>query len=131
MKVFSLSLLKYLENNNFGEIDKDLFWNKLTLDRKGVYISDIGGNQSRGVRPTYSFELYSRGTDDLDGYERLARISEFLSNKLGVSISLPETSYTDEGFDCVVFESISTPTSVERDTQGRMIYAITGLARVN
>ena len=131
MKVFSLSLLKYLENNEFGEIDKDLFWNKLTLDRKGVYISDIGGNQSRGVRPTYSFELYSRGKDDLDGYERLARISEFLSNKLGVSISLPETGYTEEGFDCVVFESISTPTFVERDTQGRMIYAITGLARVN
>ena len=131
MKVFSLSLLKYLENNNFGEIDRDLFWNKLTLDRKGVYISDIGGNQSRGVRPTYSFELYSRGKDDLDGYERLARISEFLSNKLGVSISLPETGYTEEGFDCVVFESISTPTFVERDTQGRMIYAITGLARVN
>lgn len=131
MKVFSLSLLKYLENNNFGEIDRDLFWNKLTLDRKGVYISDIGGNQSRGVRPTYSFELYSRGTDDLDGYERLARISEFLSNKLGVSVSLPGTDYADEGFDCVVIESISTPSSVERDTQGRMIYAITGLARVN
>ena len=67
----------------------------------------------------------------MDGYKRFARISDFLSNKLGVSISLPETSYTDEGFDCVVFESISTPTSVERDAQGRMIYAITGLARVN
>lgn len=131
-KVFTLSLLQYLADNGFGSIDTDLFWQKLTLDRKGVYISDIGGDQSRGVRDTQSFELYARGADDLDGYQTLNSISKFLSNTLGGTISLPLVpTYTTEGFDCVSITAISSPSNAGVDDQGRMIYAITGQARLN
>lgn len=40
--MITLSLLKFIENNGLGVIDQDLFWQKLTLDKVGIYIADIG-----------------------------------------------------------------------------------------
>lgn len=131
-RVFSLSLLQYLSDNGFGTIDVDLLWQKSSLDREGVYISDIGDNQSRGSRPTQSFEIYSRGKNDLEGQQKLNNISEFLYKSLGGVINLPAvTGYTEDGFDCIEITSISKPTNVGQDNQGRVIFAITGQARIN
>lgn len=59
--MITLSLLKFIENNGLGVIDQNLFWQKLTLDKDGIYIADIGQTKERGGRNVVQFELYSRG----------------------------------------------------------------------
>ena len=58
MKVLTLSLLKYLSDNGFGTIDQNLFWEKLGLGKNGLYITDVGDAQERGVRKSTTYELY-------------------------------------------------------------------------
>ncbi len=86
MKVFSLSLERRKQRIH-GMIK--IYSEQAHLDRKGVYISDIDGNQSRGVRPTYSFELYLRGKKMTDGYKRLLEHLEFhLQARRGIFTTL-------------------------------------------
>ena len=44
------SLLKFLEDNNLGKIDQDLFWEKIGLGKNGIYIASVGASQDRGMR---------------------------------------------------------------------------------
>lgn len=125
MRIITLSILQWLADNGFGTIDEDLFWEKLGLGKVGLYISDIGDAQERGVMPSTTYEIYARGSSDLDGYERLQAVADFIRANYG-SCTLPATSYTSEGFTNVTFEPPSTISSVGEDGTGRVIYSITG-----
>lgn len=124
--MITLSLLKYLEDNGFGKIDKDLFFQKLALGRKGVYIANVGNQQLRGERRAQSYELYSRGTDDVDGYKRLSKIVNFLNNSYGVCGLPAVPPATDKGYRNVAIMPVSTITSVGEDDNGIVIYSATG-----
>lgn len=125
-KVITLSLLQYLADNNFGTIDQSLFWEKLGLGKNGLYISDVGDSQERGIRHYTTYEIYSRGNSDLDGYTTLQTVADFLANSYDVC-SLPAVPpYTDEGFTNVSIMPPSTISSVGEDGNGRVIYSITG-----
>ena len=124
--MITLSLLKYLENNGFGQIDVDLFWQKLSLDKKGLYISDLGEEQSRDRRKSQLFELFYRGSSDVQGYQALQEIVDFLNQSYGVC-SLPAVPpVTESGYDNVVIMPLSTIASVGEDANGRVIYNVTG-----
>ena len=82
--MITLNLLKLLENNGLGQIEKDLFWQKMTLGKNGVYIASIGNPTTRGNRSMHSFELYSRGTTDVAGYRQLKNIVDFLNASYSV-----------------------------------------------
>lgn len=125
-KMITLSLLKYLENNGFGEIDKDLFFQKLTLDHKGIYITNIGDSQPRGARRSQGFELYSRGKTDVDGYKQLSDIIDFLNDSYGVCQLPAVPPATDKGYENVTIMPLSTITSVGLDGNDRMIYSANG-----
>lgn len=121
--MITLSVLKWLENNGLGQIDKDLLWQKSTLDRVGVYVTDIGEPVTRGRRKIQSFELISRGSDDVDGYKRLKTILDFMNNNYG-NCSLPSVPpMSDVEYKQVTVEQTSTITTVGPDQQGRMIYS--------
>ncbi len=124
--MITLSLLKYLEDNGFGQIDNDLFFEKLALDKIGVYISNIGNAQERGMRRTQSYELYSRGKNDVDGYKRLNKIVNFLNGSYGACQLPAVPPVTDEGFVNVTIMPLSTISSVGVDANGRVIYSATG-----
>ena len=76
----TLSFLKLLQDNGFGTIDQNLFFQKLTLDKNGLYIADIGDPITRGQRRTQSFELYARGVNDVLGYKQLTDVLNCLKN---------------------------------------------------
>lgn len=126
MKVLTLSLLKYLSDNGFGTIDQDLFWEKLGLGKNGLYITDVGDAQERGVRKSTTYELYSRGDSDLDGYTKLQAVAEFLRESYDVCDLPAVPPYTDEGFTNVSILPPSTISSMGEDGNGRIIYSITG-----
>lgn len=133
--MITLSLLKYLEDEGFGvlavkgnEKGASLFWEKLTLDKVGVYITTTGNIVERGARPSVSFTLYSRGANDADGYQKLNDIVKHLSslNTYGKVCSLPEVEGFTDGFDNITIMPMDTITSVGQDENGRMIYSSNG-----
>lgn len=126
MKVLTLSLLKYLSDNGFGTIDQNLFWEKLGLGKNGLYITDVGDAQERGVRKSTTYELYSRGDSDLDGYAKLQAVAEFLRESYDVCDLPAVPPYSDEGFTGVSILPPSTISSMGEDGNGRIIYSITG-----
>lgn len=127
--MITLSLLKFIENNGLGAIDQNLFWQKLTLDKVGIYIADIGQTKERGGRNVVQFELYSRGNDDVDGYKRLQAILDLLNNNY-VVCNLPSvqngSQVITEGFSNVTIMPPSSISNYGLDSQGRIIYSATG-----
>lgn len=127
--MITLSLLKFIENNGLGVIDQNLFWQKLTLDKVGIYIADIGQTKERGGRNIVQFELYSRGDNDVDGYKRLQAILDLLNNNY-VVCNLPSvqngSQTITEGFSNVTIMPPSSISNYGLDSQGRIIYSATG-----
>lgn len=127
--MITLSLLKFIENNGLGVIDQNLFWQKLTLDKVGIYIADIGQTKERGGRNIVQFELYSRGDNDVDGYKRLQAILDLLNNNY-VVCNLPSvqngSQVITEGFSNVTIMPPSSISNYGLDSQGRIIYSATG-----
>lgn len=125
--MITLSFLKLLENEGFGTIDVDLFYQKLTLDKKGLYITDIGNPVARGSRDTQSYELYARGANDVDGYKLLTEIRRYLIQEYSNICELPAVPpVTTEGYTNVELSRPSTITNVGLDDQNRIIYSMTG-----
>lgn len=127
--MITLSLLKFIENNGLGVIDENLFWQKLTLDKVGIYIADIGQTKERGGRNIVQFELYSRGNNDVDGYKRLQAVLDLLNNNY-VVCNLPSvqngSQTITEGFSNVTIMPPSSISNYGLDSQGRIIYSATG-----
>lgn len=125
--MITLSLLQYLEDNGFGVVDKDLFWQKLSLGKKGIYVLDLGQPQTRGMRRTQRFELYSRGKNDIDGYEKLVSIVNHLNEHYGEICSLPKADVYSGSvtYDNVTIKPLATPTNVGEEN-GRIIWSSIG-----
>ena len=125
--MITLSFLKLLENEGFGTIDIDLFFQKLTLDKKGVYIADIGDPVARGSRDTQSYELLARADNDVDGYKKLTEIRRFLVQNYSNICTLPVVPpITAEEYTNVELSKPSTITNVGLDAQSRVVYSMTG-----
>lgn len=89
--MITLHLLQYLKENGFGSaIDTDLFFEKLPLGKNGVAIFSRGGERTYGRRSaSQNFDLYSRGSSDLTGYDKLEKIATFFSDNYDDLCTLP------------------------------------------
>jgi len=124
--MITLSILKLLENAGFGQIDETLFWEKLGLDNTGLFITDIGASQELHARPSTVFEIYSRGASDVEGYQALLKVRDYLNSTLP-GCKLPSVPpITDYGYHNVFFGSLSTIANNGVDENGRVIYSVTG-----
>lgn len=132
--MITLSLLQYLEDNGFGTVDQDLFWQKLSLRDekgepvKGVYIVDLGQAQNRGAMRQQRYELYSRGTNDVNGLKRLQEIIDFLNSSYSNCV-LPACPLVSgsESYSNVTIMPLSTPTNIGEDQNGRIIWSTSGV----
>lgn len=126
MKIVTLSLLKFLENNGLGKIDENLFWQKLGLGLDGLYIADLGASQSRFSHHSTTYEIYSRHKDDFVAYKQLLEVANLLCNSYSVCNLPAVPPFTDEGFTQVTIMLPSTISNNGQDSNGRIIYSITG-----
>jgi hypothetical protein len=125
--MITLHLLQLLANNGLGTIDTDLFFQKEALDEVGVYITNIGDPSPRGQRTVQSYELLSRGEDDLDGGVKLDEIRDFLIASYSSVCELPVVpDLSAKVYKNVTITRPSTITSVGLDANNRMIYSIQG-----
>lgn len=128
--MITLNLLQLLEDNNLGVIDENLFWEKMTLGKIGVYISSLGNPTTRGSRRIQSYELYSRGVTDVAGCRQLMDIVEFLNSSYNVC-SLPEVKDAQgntlaERIENITIMPCSSITDNGLDENGRIIWTATG-----
>lgn len=122
----TLSLLKYLEDNGLGTIDENLFWEKLGVGKNGIYITDVGTSQERGIRPHTNYELFSRADDDLMALLQLQKVCDFLATHYSTCRLPAVPPWTDTGFSNVTIMPPSTPTNAGEDTNGHIIYNASG-----
>ena len=124
--MITLSLLKFLEDSGFGKIDKSLFWQKMTLDRKGIYISDVGEGLVRGRRRAQSYILHARGDTDIESRKILEEVVDFLNNSYEVC-SLPAVPpASDKKYDNITIMPVSSITNVGLDGNNRLVFSATG-----
>lgn len=124
--MITLGILKRLEDNGLGTIDENLFWEKLTLDKVGVYITSIGNNRTRGQRRVQSFTIYSRGANDVSGYKKLKQIINFLNSSYE-ACTLPAVPpiYT-EPIQNVTIMPLGTIENAGLDSHDRIVWSVTG-----
>lgn len=124
--MITLSLLKFLEDNGLGTIDKDLFWGKLGLGRLGVYITDVGVTRERGGRRRQDYIIYSRGKTDVAGRQKLEQVHDLINNSYEVCKLPAVPPVTEEGFNNVTMMPPASITNVGEDANGRLIWSFTG-----
>lgn len=90
--MITLHLLQYLKDNSYGTaISTDLFFEDLPLGKTGIAIFSRGGEATYGRRRSVqSFDIYSRGTDNLVGYDKLDKIRTFFSDNYDNLCELPK-----------------------------------------
>lgn len=126
----TLYLLQFLEDNGFGKIDTNLFWEKLTLDRNGIYVASIGEPTERGALKSQSYEIYSRGRNDYEGYQQLKEIVDFLEQSFDVC-TLPAYEHKGANLENITIMPPSTITNYGLDSNGRIIFSATGRILLN
>lgn len=124
--MITLSLLKFLEENGLGKIDQDLFWEKLGLDKIGIYITSVGVSRERGTRRRQDYTIYSRGATDVAGREKLELVQNLINHSYEVCKLPPVPPVTEVGYDNVTLMPTSTITNSGEDANGRLIWSLTG-----
>lgn len=127
--MITLSFLKFLEDNGFGAIDKDLFWQKIGLETNGVYIVSIGQPATRFTRRAQRYELYSRAKTDFEALRKLEAIANFLNSfEAYGTCSLPAVPKYEinDSYRNVTILPVSTPTRVGKDQNDQMVWSVSG-----
>lgn len=124
--IVTLSLLQFLADNGLGELEKDLFWEKLGVEEEGLYITDLGEAQERGMRRSTVYQIYSRGRTDLAGYQKLQQVAELLAEAYEVCQLPAVPEYNAKMVPNVTIMPPSTIVNSGEDVNGRVIYSITG-----
>lgn len=136
--MITLRILKLLEQNGFGTIDVDgtltengLYFEKMPQGATGVAIFSRGATMGHGLRRTQAFDLYSRGTDDVEGMQKLENITELMLDSLTVC-SLPEVDeYDDTPYERCSIVPISNVENAGMDENDRVLYVMTAQITYN
>lgn len=123
--MITLHLLQLLQDDGFGTIDTDLFWEKLPLKKNGVAIFSRGGELARGRNwATQGFDLYCRGSSDLKGAEKLEEIWQFMVENYAVCDlpAVPEKS--DRIYEQVRIIPVSNIENLGLDEGDRVMFRL-------
>ena len=123
--MITLSLLQYLEDNNIGTIDENMFWQNLGLDAEGLYIVNIGQAQNRGQRRVQRYEIYVRMERKDLGLKMLEEVIDLIDKSYGIC-DLPAVQDYVDGYHNITLLPLSTPTRVGEDANGRVIWSASG-----
>lgn len=120
--MISLHVAQLLADNGLGtvaitgnETGNVIYWEKMPLNKNGVFIMSNGDQLDKSLMKSQSFDIFARGTSDVDGNQRLQAIADFIGRELivcelptvaGVSTKLytdctikPTFNITNQGLD--------------------------------
>ena len=124
--MITLHILQYLHENGFGTIDEDLFFEKLPLGKSGVAIFSRGGGQSSGrASASQTFDLYSRGSSDMTGMDKLEKIRQLFAQSYGELCELPIVpDVSNRVYKNCRFVPIDNIENLGLDDEDRVIYRL-------
>ncbi len=129
--MITLSILKLLENEGFGTIDTDLFWEDAPLDsqgnpKNGVWIVPRGSTYGRFIK-TQAFDIYSRNANKVTSSKKLEDILEYLQEAYGEVCELPTVPpYSTTRYYDVQIVPTSSVENVGADDQDKIVRVISG-----
>lgn len=135
--MIALHLLKLLEDNNFGIIDQDLFFEEAALDsqgkeKNGIWIVERGTAVNRFTTQIQNFDLYARYTSKLTGYQKLEAILDFLQEAYGDVCELPQVPpHSNKVYTNVRIEPTSSVENAGVDSAGKIVRVISGVVQYN
>lgn len=120
----TLHILQLLQDRGFGTIGTDLFWEKLPLKKNGVAIYSRGGPVNYGRRSAgQNFDLYSRGSSDLKGADKLEKIWQFFTDEY-TACTLPLTSKSVKVYSKARFIPTNNVQNLGIDENDRVIFVL-------
>ena len=137
--MITLHIGKLLEDNNLGklvltgsETGELIFFEKLPVNKNGVFIMSRGEALNRGQRTAQSFDIYARGSNDINGAKRLENILEFFTKDCYPSCTLPLVSgYSTNKYTKTIIMPTSNITNVGVDASDRVIYVCSAIIYYN
>lgn len=122
--MITLHLLQHLEDNGFGNINQTLLWEKLPLNTNGIAIFSRGGETFRSGRAVQQFDLYSRGSSDIQGAQDLEKIWIFFTETK--HCDLPKVTsgscLSDKQYQNCVIEAQSALENLGLDRGDRVLF---------
>lgn len=133
----TLHLLKLLEDEGFGVIDTNLFWEEVPLDSNGdpldgVWIVTRGTEISRTNVGQQAFDIYARYANKLTTASKLEDILKYLQEAYGEVCELPDVPpYSASVYSNVRIEPVSSVENVGTDENEKIVKLISGIIRYN
>lgn len=133
----TLHLLKLLEDEGFGVIDTNLFWEEVPLDSNGdpldgVWIVTRGTEISRTNVGQQAFDIYARYANKLTTAGKLEDILNYLQEAYGEVCELPDVPpYSASVYSNVRIEPVSSVENVGTDENEKIVKLISGIIRYN
>jgi hypothetical protein len=136
--MITLRIAKLLEENGFGDLDMDgtvmsngIYLEQMPQGRTGIAVFSRGAEMGKGMRLSQAFDIYSRGTDNVEGYQKLENIVELIRTSLTVC-TLPVVSGIDEeAYNHCSILPVSFIESAGVDENDRVVYSITAQITYN
>lgn len=136
--MISLHILKLLESEGFGtlaltgsEPNASLFFEKLPLDKTGVFVMSRGAPLAKGQRVQQNLDFYARGINDIEGANRLNDILNFFRDEYTVCDLPVIAGYSEIEYKNVYLEPVSSIENAGQDDTDRIIYVVSTTVRYN
>lgn len=130
--MITLRILKLLEENGFGAINVDgtvtangLYFEKMPQGSTGIAIFSRGATMGHGMRLSQAFDLYSRGANDVEGYQVLEQITDLMSNSFALCTLPPITDIEETDYTHCSIVPISNIQNSGVDENDRVLYSMT------
>lgn len=133
--MIALHILKLLQDEGFGTIDTDLFFEEAPLDgngvpKQGVWIVERGTAVDRFNTQTQNFDIYSRYTNKLTGYKKLQDILDYLQEAFSEVCTLPIVPpYSSEVYENVRIQPTSSVENAGIDENAKIVRVISGVVQ--
>lgn len=133
----TLSICKWLEQEGFGTLDTDIFWEEVALNsagkpKDGIWVVPRGSPLSRFDTTTQAFDVYSRYANKITGSLKLEAILEKLKEAYGDVCTLPAVPpYLSTEYYNVRLRPTSGIENVGSDEQDKIVRVISAEVQYN
>ena len=133
----TLHILQLLEDEGFGTIDTDLFWEDIPVDsngdpKNGVWIVPRGSTLSRFQTTIQAFDIYSRYANKITGSKKLEAILQYIKDAYDEVCELPTVPpYSTTLYNEVRLRPVSGIENVGTDEQDKVVRVISAEIQYN
>lgn len=134
--MITLHIAAWLDQEGFGTLDTDIFWEEVAVDSKGVPKDGIWvvtrGNADDRFTNVQQFDIYSRYSNKLTGSIKLEAILQRIKEAYNDECTLPTVPpYSLTQYDNVTFNPVSGIENVGTDAQNKVVRVISAEVQFN